>query len=267
MEHEITQNSIIPISLLLTSLAYSYFLAPYIPKGPLRVLSYTPIFYIFFLIPWYSSSSFLRGILSFFITWITSFKLLLFCFNRGFLFSCKTYIDFVLVAIFPIKMKEINGRYELLQLFDKPYLAKSLQEFWGRRWNRLASYVLRQTIYVPTQNSLKGVVGNGAAKMGALVITLVVSGVMHELMFYYITCGKRPTWECAHFFVLQGVCMVLEAGFRYFWRWKPFHPLLPNFFTLGFVVTTFYWLLVVPVWRSGQSKCNFKPKGFFLKDL
>ncbi|EEF39592.1 probable long-chain-alcohol O-fatty-acyltransferase 5 [Ricinus communis] len=316
-------NSINPVALVLASLAYSYFLATYLPKGLLRVLSLFPVFYIFCVFPWYSSSSLLRGILSFFITWITSFKLLLFCFDQGPLIACENYMDFVLVSIFPIKIREnpsralkslpelaigplilpiifylymykdkynqelifllyalgiilgfyffftfganLATRYELLQLFKKPYLATSLQDFWGRRWNRLSSNILRHTIYNPTQDCLKGIVGHGPAKVLALITTLVVSGIMHELMFYYITCGMKPTWEVTKFFVLQGVCIVLEAGLRYLAGvkgWKQFNPVAANVFTLGFVLITSYWLLVLPVWRSGQNGCRLRPKGF-----
>ncbi|CAK7345080.1 unnamed protein product [Dovyalis caffra] len=101
---------------------------------------------------------------------IASFKLLLFGFNKGPLFACKNYVDFVAIAIFPLKIKEnepplnlsqsfktlssIMGRYELVRIFNKPYLATSLQDFWDRRWNRLSSNILRQTIYEPTQNAL-----------------------------------------------------------------------------------------------------------------
>ncbi|KAJ6747843.1 LONG-CHAIN-ALCOHOL O-FATTY-ACYLTRANSFERASE 3-RELATED [Salix koriyanagi] len=94
-------------------------------------------------------------------------------------------------AIFPLKIQEnthpsspiMVARYELVTLFNKPYLATSLQDFWGRRWNRLSSNILRQTIYDPTQNVLVGFVGAGKARVLAMVTTLVISGVMHELMF------------------------------------------------------------------------------------
>ncbi|MCO5592164.1 hypothetical protein L7F22_046160 [Adiantum nelumboides] len=38
---------------------------------------------------------------------------------------------------------------ELHPFFDKPFFASSLSEFWGRRWNCLVSYMLRETVYVP----------------------------------------------------------------------------------------------------------------------
>ncbi|KAF3451815.1 hypothetical protein FNV43_RR07911 [Rhamnella rubrinervis] len=273
-----------------------------------------PIFYIFYILPWYYSSALARGLSSFFITWITSFKLLLFSFHQGTLVSPKNYIDFAMVAVFPLKMKEklysppspnpklvpgfvppilillitfytnstiflralalalvlyivftsSNGetlcRYELLQLFNHPYLATSVQEFWGRRWNRMSSNILRQTVYEPTLHCLKGTVGVGPAKVVATITTLVVSGIMHELMFYHITCGMKPTWEVTWFFVLHGFCMVVETGLKHLARvkgWPSVKPAVLIVWTVGFACLTSYWLLVLPVWRSTQlTQCS-----------
>ncbi|KAJ4704027.1 acyl-CoA--sterol O-acyltransferase 1-like [Melia azedarach] len=267
-----TMNSVNPIFLLLASLAYCYFLvAKLIPKGIPRVLFLLPTFYIFSsVLPWHSSSSFLRGILSYFITWISSFKLLLFCFDRGPLSAVGNFPDFFAVTIFPVKLKlEDNNyksllflsRYDVVPLFNRPYLATSLQDFWGRRWNLLSSSILRETIYLPTRNALKGVVGFLSAKVAALILTLAVSGIMHEIMFYYITCGKKPTWEVTQYFVLQAIAMVFEVALKKLFRvkgWNPVHPALSVVFTIGFVVATAYWKLVLPVERNVQNEyCGF----------
>ncbi|KAF9679366.1 hypothetical protein SADUNF_Sadunf06G0007500 [Salix dunnii] len=271
MEDE-TKSLISLIALLLSSLGYSYVLATYMTKGLARLLFLLPTFYLLAIFPWYFTSSLVRGVLSFFITWIASFKLLLFCFYKGPLLASRNFLDFVAVAIFPLKIREnthdpsspaMVARYELVTLFNKPYLATSLQDFWGRRWNRLSSNILRQTIYDPTQNVLVGFVGAGKARVLAMVTTLVISGVMHELMFYYISCGTRPTWEVTWFFVLQGISMAFEGALKYLARvkgWTPVHPTVSNVLTLAFVSITFSWFLVLPVWRSGRNDCGFRPK-------
>ncbi|KAH7306790.1 hypothetical protein KP509_22G030500 [Ceratopteris richardii] len=40
-------------------------------------------------------------------------------------------------------------RLELHPLFNNPFLSSSLSDFWGRRWNLLVSYMLRETVYSP----------------------------------------------------------------------------------------------------------------------
>ena len=309
----------IPILVVLGSLCYCYFLVTKVPKGIPRVIFLLPIFYLFSILPWQFSSAFARGISSFFITWISSFKLLLFAFDRGPLLFHQNYLDFVLVSIFPLKIKNKNlspssnysplalialvvpvlflllistsnytenynssklqlvfyslttliwlymvgsmARYELVPLFNHPYLATSLQDFWGRRWNRMSSDILRQTVYDPARKSLAGIIGLGGAKVAATISTLVVSGIMHELVFYYITCGSKPTWEVAWFFVLHGLCMVMEAGLKRMAKlkgWSPLHPAVSIVLTVGFAIVTCYWLLVLPVWRSTQRECRFR---------
>ncbi|XP_059639830.1 probable long-chain-alcohol O-fatty-acyltransferase 4 [Cornus florida] len=251
-----------PTVLLLASLSYCYMFVTKIPKGMFRVFSLIPVFYFFSTLPWYFSLAVLRGVSAFFITWITSFKLILFCFNRGPLVTGTKYIDFVALSIFPLKIIDAKPAssmffmgYEVVTLFNQPYLATSLQDFWGRRWNRMSSNILRLTVYVPTRETLTGIVGVGPAKVVALITTLVVSGVMHEVVFYYITCGMRPTWEVTWFFVLHGLCMVFESVFRAMGWSLPFHGVIAVPLTVGFAVITGYWLLVLPVWRSGQSRC------------
>lgn len=316
MEDQIKSNPQmhIPILMVLGSLGYCYFLVKKIPKGILRLIFLLPIFYIFSVLPWqFSSSASARGLSSFFITWITSFKLLLFAFDRGPLTSLQNYLDFAIVSIFPLKIKNNNNfpplvsialilvpvflvfngtiytqkyngiskfqlflyglttltwlymvrvvaRYELVPFSNHPYLATSLKDFWGRRWNRMSSDILRQTVYDPTRKSLAGVVGLGGAKMGAMISTLVVSGIMHELVFYYITFGSKPTWEVAWYFVLQGLCMVLEAGLMRLAKlkgWTPLHPAVSIVLTVGFVIVTCYWLLILPAWRMSKGECRF----------
>ncbi|KAF5728548.1 putative acyltransferase [Tripterygium wilfordii] len=304
-----------PILLLLASLAYSYFLVSKAPNGLPRLFFNTPTFYVFAIIPWYfSSSSFFRGLWSYFITWIASFKLLLFCFDQGgpLTFSIN-FIDFLLLTIFPLKIRESTNpssqpkttetskvfkliifivilfrlnmgygpfvtlvcgvtmvramaRYEPVPIFNHPYLATSLQDFWGRRWNLLSSYILRLTIYNPTRKTFTGLIGFGPAKVVALLTTLGVSGIMHEVMFYYITCGKRPAWDVTWFFVVQGVCMVFEGTLKKLARimgWTILvHPVISVVFTIAFVVATGYWLLVLPTLRKAQNECGIRVEGF-----
>jgi hypothetical protein len=42
-----------------------------------------------------------------------------------------------------------------------------------------------------------------------VIAGFLVSGLMHELIFYYFT-RAYPTWEVTWFFVLQGVCVAIE---------------------------------------------------------
>lgn len=39
--------------------------------------------------------------------------------------------------------------------------------------------------------------------------TFIVSGLMHELMLYYLVRVK-PSWEITWFFLLHGVCLSIE---------------------------------------------------------
>ncbi|CAM8878257.1 unnamed protein product [Rhodiola kirilowii] len=316
-----------PTILLLLSLAHSYIFLTKIflhNSAFVRLISIIPAFYIFLVIPWSFSSALIRSLLSYFIIWITSFKLLAYCFRTGPQVPCATsFLDFATVAIFPVKandrvphkngtttsralVKKIQDaaplawliivlnlyifvvekgqisnrlillfystvivswlvltrfmtRYEVVPIFDKPYLSTSLQQFWGKKWNKYSSLMLRLNVYDPARYLLNPLIGTAPARLTATLTTLAVSGMMHEVMLYYITCGKKPTWEASWYFLLQGISMGCESLLKYLWLQVlgkcPIRPVWSILMVDGFVAGSFYVFIIKPVTVSGQNHC------------
>ncbi|KAI3703786.1 hypothetical protein L1987_73981 [Smallanthus sonchifolius] len=133
---------------------------------------------------------------------------------------------------------------------DEPYLATSLQDFWGRRWNLMVTNILRHTVYKPVKLILTGKEWDWVV---AVVLTFVVSGLMHELLFYYVT-RVSPTWEMTSFFVLHGVCVVVEVSVKRALAGKlKFPVVVSRLLTVGFVVVTSFWLFFPPLIESGAD--------------
>ena len=127
--------------------------------------------------------------------------LILYCFHIYFSLE-------IILAIVAALAQALVG-LELEPQFNEPYLSTSLQDFWGRRWNLMVTSIVRVTVYNPTRRSMTHVVGHKWASLLAVFTTFVVSGLMHELIFYYM--GRlRPTWEIMCFFLLHGFCLVVE---------------------------------------------------------
>ncbi|KAK4592029.1 hypothetical protein RGQ29_016490 [Quercus rubra] len=127
--------------------------------------------------------------------------LILYCFHIYFSLE-------IILAIVATLAQALVG-LELEPQFNEPYLSTSLQDFWGRRWNLMVTSIVRVTVYNPTLSSMTRVVGHKWALLLAVFTTFVVSGLMHELIFYYM--GRlRPTWEIMCFFLLHGFCLVVE---------------------------------------------------------
>ncbi|XP_057456922.1 acyl-CoA--sterol O-acyltransferase 1-like [Lotus japonicus] len=133
---------------------------------------------------------------------------------------------------------------ELEPQFNDPILSTSLQDFWGRRWNLMVTSILRPTVYEPTLKAARNVVGSTWAPLPAVMATFVVSGLMHELILFYM--GRMaPTFRMSCFFVLHGLCLTLEIVLKKALnaRWR-----LPRFvsgpLTAGFVFTTCFWLFL-----------------------
>ncbi|KAG5546625.1 hypothetical protein RHGRI_018711 [Rhododendron griersonianum] len=170
------------------------------------------------------------------------------------LYCCNMYLGMeVILATGAILARAILG-IELEPQFNEPYLATSLQDFWGRRWNLMVTGILRPTVYGPVQGMSTRLLGRSWAPLPAVVATFLVSGLMHELIYFYLT-RVSPTWEVTWFFVLQGVCTAAEVAAKKAvagrWRlpWVVSGPI-----TLAFVAVTGVWLFFPQITRNGVDQ-------------
>lgn len=126
--------------------------------------------------------------------------------------------------------------------FNEPYLSTSLQNFWGRRWNLVVTSILHSAVYIPTRNFSACVIGRKWAALPAVLGSFLVSGLMHELIFYYM--GRvRPTWEVTWFFVLHGLCLMVEIVLKKALKGRCRLPkTISVILTVGFVIVTCFWL-------------------------
>ncbi|KAK4794436.1 hypothetical protein SAY86_012430 [Trapa natans] len=164
------------------------------------------------------------------------------------------YIELeIVLAISAASARPLLG-FELEPQFNEPYLSTSLQDFWGRRWNLMVTSILRPTVYYPVQSLFAPVIGHKLAPLPAVVATFAVSGLMHELIYYYFA-RVRPTWEVTWFFVLHGVCVAAEMAAKRSLRgrWR-LQPAVSRPFTLTFVAVTGAWLLFAQVRRNGVDE-------------
>ncbi|XP_038903324.1 acyl-CoA--sterol O-acyltransferase 1-like [Benincasa hispida] len=127
------------------------------------------------------------------------------------LFIYSWHIYFLLEIILAIT--QFFGRnllgIELEPQFRDPYYSTSLQDFWGRRWNLMATNILQPTVYKPTVKIASKVIGRMWAPLPAVMATFLVSAMMHELIFYYL--GRmKPNWEPTWFFVIHGIALTVE---------------------------------------------------------
>ncbi|KAF6141470.1 hypothetical protein GIB67_021286 [Kingdonia uniflora] len=169
--------------------------------------------------------------------------------------SCYIYIGLeVFLAIFAAIASVLLG-FQLEPQFDEPYLSTSVQDFWGRRWNLMSI-------------SMK-YLGKKWAPFLALFATFIVSGLVHELIFFYL--GRvTPTWEVTWFFVIQGVCVAAEIFVKkeVKSRWR-LHPVVSVPLSVGFVMFTGFWLFFPQLLRCNTDMRASKEVGaslIFLKD-
>ncbi|KAK2453724.1 acyl-CoA--sterol O-acyltransferase [Trifolium repens] len=149
---------------------------------------------------------------------------------------------------------------ELEKPFDRPYLSTSLQEFWGKRWNVMVSRILHPTVYKPLVKAFSHVIGRKWAPIPAVVLTFMVSRLMHELIYYNLKRKNatweawEPCWDSMFFFFIHGVFVALQIAYKK--TFKPKQPLLPRIvsctLTLAFVMTTILTLFIPVLFRSAE---------------
>jgi D-alanyl-lipoteichoic acid acyltransferase DltB (MBOAT superfamily) len=99
------------------------------------------------------------------------------------LFAVQIYCDFAGYTDIAIGCAKIMG-INLMQNFNRPYIAKSIQEFW-RRWHISLSTWFKDYIYVPLG-------GSRCAKwknMRNIMIVFAVSGLWHGAAWTFVVWG------------------------------------------------------------------------------
>ncbi|TKY45466.1 long-chain-alcohol O-fatty-acyltransferase 1 [Spatholobus suberectus] len=171
------------------------------------------------------------------------------------LYCCHMYLGIELVlALCAVPVRTIFG-FEIEPQFNEPYLSTSLQDFWGRRWNLMVTRILRPTVYHPVYRMSMQFVGPSCAMSTAVLATFLVSGLMHELIYYYLARAP-PTWEVTCFFVLHGVYMAAEVVvkkvmLRRGWR---LHHAVSGPLVVAFLAVTGRWLFFPQLLRNGVDR-------------
>ncbi|XP_050369981.1 acyl-CoA--sterol O-acyltransferase 1-like [Argentina anserina] len=183
-------------------------------------------------------------------------------------FHIYFFLEIILVIV--AAMARAATGLELEPQFDEPYLASSLQDFWGRRWNIMVTSILRPSVYQPVLTVATRLVGRKWAPLPAVFGTFVVSAIMHELIFYYL--GRMsPTWDVTWFFLLHGVCLVVEIAIKKAVALRRFQ--LPRAIsgplTVAFVTATVFWLFLPALLRCKadvRAFAEYAAVGTFVKN-
>nr|XP_023891297.1 probable long-chain-alcohol O-fatty-acyltransferase 5 [Quercus suber] len=172
------------------------------------------------------------------------------------LYQCHSYLAIEIILTLAASPARLIPGLRLEQQFNEPYLATSLQDFWGRRWNLVTVSILHSTVYKPVCHWSQHIIGSRWAAdlvpLLAVFMTFLVSGLMHEVLFYYLT-RVPPTFEVTSFFIVQGICVIIEVVFKrkvITDRWR-LHRAISRTLTIGFLVGTSVWLFLPQLLRNG----------------
>ena len=109
------------------------------------------------------------------------------------------------------------------KFWDCPIASTSLGDFWGRRWNRIVSGMLREVVFFPLSRR--------AGSKVALLAVFLYSGLYHEVFSFVARSGYGgPTL----YFLVQYLGVAIENS-RPARRWLRGHPWLGRVWTFAVV--------------------------------
>jgi D-alanyl-lipoteichoic acid acyltransferase DltB (MBOAT superfamily) len=98
-------------------------------------------------------------------------------------YAVQIYCDFSGYTDIAIGVAKLLG-FRFPQNFDRPYSARSVQEFW-RRWHITLSRWLRDYLYIPLGGNRKGT----ARTYVNLMITMLLGGLWHGAAWHFVVWG------------------------------------------------------------------------------
>jgi hypothetical protein len=94
----------------------------------------------------------------------------------------------------------VNARH----IMDKPVLARSVSDFWGRRWNLAFRDVMHEFVFLPLLPIVGGV--------WAVIAVFVVSGLIHDAVISFTASGGWG-WPTLYFLIQAGAVLVERSRF------------------------------------------------------
>lgn len=110
-------------------------------------------------------------------------------------------------------------------LFQSPYRARSVSEYWTRHWNIPTSELFRRFLFAPLARR---------SRVLALFATFAVSGVAHALLVYMVLGRVGISLTCGAFFFVQPFFILAERWLAVR-RWRPWarHAWTISVFTIA----------------------------------
>jgi len=139
-------------------------------------------------------------------------------------YTFQIYFDFSGYSDMALGLGLMMG-FRLPINFDRPYISRSITEFW-RRWHISLSSFLRDYLYIPLGGNRHGTVRTYVN----LALTMLLGGLWHGAAWTFIAWGAY-----------QGFWLIVErlSGKRSFYAWLP----APLETAVTFVIVIFGWVL------------------------
>lgn len=169
-------------------------------------------------------------------------------------FTFQIYCDFSGYSTIAIGSARVLG-IDLMENFRRPYLSRSIKEFWGR-WHISLSTWFRDYLYIP--------IGGSRVKMPIhirnLLIVFIVSGIWHGASWTFVIWG-----------LLHGIYQTIELLLnKYVYKGKPrSRPVVVANYLVTFILVSLAWVFfrantVQDAFTIIGNILTLKPGGLFV---
>ncbi len=122
-----------------------------------------------------------------------------FCAGAAFLYALVAIIATIVTLLF------LTAGYSLPMIHRHPVAARSVEEFWARRWNIVVSAWLHAFVFLPLARRRRIALG--------IMLAFLVSGAIHGWLVLS-ALGPWAAFTATLFFVIQGMVVLAENRLR-----------------------------------------------------
>lgn len=140
--------------------------------------------------------------------------------------------------------------------YDKPWLSKSITDFWSSRWNLNTGYTLRYLVYDPIcEGQLLAPMVRSKMRPGrirraiAMCAAFFVSGIMHEVFIYHMRSQMSGYWLA--YFAVQGPLILVVDEFLGLKKLVIYSIVLARVLTLSIQLAVAHVLFFPDIVRMG----------------
>ncbi|KAI9342358.1 hypothetical protein BDR26DRAFT_1006819 [Obelidium mucronatum] len=179
------------------------------------------------------------------------------------MFAIMFYCDFQIAYVFGTLGLVLFLGAPYTPLFDKPYLATSLRDFWSHRWNYPIKLTFHRIVFTPilhvmdpfnTSSKTKSSKRHSELQLAiATFASFLFSALFHEYTAVLLFSGE-PLAVNSVFFIMHGILCILQVSIQRISGYGISWGVGPGWSVLGWIATMITLLVTCPLFLGQYAR-------------